>query len=453
MAVSVLPQRPQGSLLTGHFGAYQRDPLGFLTHCARTYGDVVPLRFGPARVVLLSHPDLIEDVLVRKHQSFGKSRFVIKGVRPVLGTGLFSSDGELWRRQRRMMQPAFHRARIAAYGELMVAATRRMLATWRPGERRDLFQDMSRLTLAIVANALFHADVEGDAAAVGKALTVGLEATNARLTSLWAPLLPDRFPSPANLRLRRVVRELDAIIFRIIALRRASGEDPGDLLSLLLHARDEEDDGGGMTDHQLRDELMTLFLAGHETTAVALAWTWQLLSQHPAVEAKLVAELESVLGGRLPTADDLPRLAYTEMVVQEALRLYPPVWAISRDARVPCELGGQRVAAGTGVIMSQWVVQRDPRYFDRPDDFHPERWEDGLAKRLPRFAYFPFGGGPRRCIGAEFAMMEAILIVATVAHHVRLAAVPGPAVVPQVAVTLRPQHGVPLVVQPRQQDR
>lgn len=450
MAASVLPQRPKGSLLIGHFGAYRRDPLGFLTRCARAYGDLVLLRFGLARVVVLSHPDLIEDVLVRKHQAFGKSRFVLKGVRPVLGNGLFSSAGDLWRRQRRMMQPAFHRARIAAYGEVMVAATQRMLASWHPGERRDLFQDLMRLTLAIVATALFNADVEGDAAAVGKALTVGLEATNARLNSLLAPVLPDRFPSPANLRLQRVMRELDAIIFRIIARRRASGADPGDLLSLLLHARDE-DDGGGMTDRQLRDELMTLFLAGHETTAVALSWTWHLLSQHPSVEALLAAELESVLGGRPPTAADLPRLPYTEMVVQEALRLYPPAWAISRDARASCELGGHRVAAGTAVIMSQWVLHRDPRSFDRPDDFHPERWADGLAHRLPRFAYFPFGGGQRRCIGEAFALMEAALIVATVAQHVRLTAVPGPAVVPQLSVTLRPKHGVPLVVQPRQQ--
>ena len=449
MAASILPRHPKGALLTGHFGAYRRDPLRFLTRSARDYGDVVPLRFGLARVVLLSHPDLIEDVLVRQHRYFSKSRFVIKGVRPILGNGLFSSDGDLWRRQRRMMQPAFHRVRIAAYGELMVAATQRMLAGWRPGEQRDLFQDMTRLTLAIVAKALFNADVEGDAAAVGKALTVGLEATNARLTSLLAPLLPDWFPSPTNRRLQRVVRELDAIIFRIIAQRRASGEDPEDLLSLLLHASDE-DDGGGMTDRQLRDELMTLFLAGHETTAVALSWTWYLLAQHPSVEAQLVAELESVLGGRPPTTADLPRLAYTEMVVQEALRLYPPAWALSRGTRAPCEIGGQRLAAGTEVIMSPWVLQRDPRYFERPDDFHPERWRAGLAKRLPRFAYFPFGGGQRRCIGEAFAMMEAILVVATVAQHVRLVAVPGQVVVPQVSVTLRPQHGVPLMVQPRQ---
>ncbi|HWP28608.1 MAG TPA: cytochrome P450, partial [Chloroflexota bacterium] len=346
-----------------------------------------------------------------------------------------------------LIQPAFHRQQLAAYSEIMVACTEQLLATWRDGEVRDIHQEMMRLTLQIVARALFGADVADEAAVVDEALRVALERFGTRLSSL-AFLLPDTLPTPDNWGFLRAARRLDAIVYRIIAARRASGADRGDLLSILLRARDEAD-GGGMTDRQLHDEVMTLLLAGHETTAIALSWTWYLLSQHPAVEARLLAELQAVLGGRAPTAEDLPRLPYTEWVLWEALRLYPPAWALAREAVQDCEIGGYPVPAGTIVVMSQWLLHRDPRYFDAPERFLPERWADGLAKRLPRYAYFPFGGGPRLCIGAGFASLEAALVLATVLPRFRLTLVPGHPIALWPSVTLRPRYGIRMVLHRR----
>jgi cytochrome P450 len=329
----------------------------------------------------------------------------------------------------------------------MVAYTERMLAGWHSGETRDLHADMMRLTLEIVAKTLFDADVAGQAREVGDALEEGMQTFVRRWKSIYP--LPEWIPTPNNLRIKRVARRLDTILYRIIQERRASGEDRGDLLSMLLHAQDE-DDGGRMTDKQLRDEAMTLFLAGHETTANALSWALYLLTSHPEVEARLAAELRDVLGGRSPTVADLPRLRYTEMVVTEAMRLYPPVYAFGREAVQACTLGGYHVPAGMTIVMSQWVMHRDGRYFDNPEKFLPERWADGLAKRLPKFAYFPFGGGPRLCIGNGFAMMEAVLILATVAQQFRITLVPDHPVVPRTTVTLRPAHGIKGVLSKRE---
>jgi cytochrome P450 len=359
--------------------------------------------------------------------------------RLTLGNGLLTSEGDFWRRQRRLAQPAFHRERVASYAGAMVAFAERMLTTWEDGQVRDVQEDMMQLTLEIVAKTLFDADIAGDAAAASAAMETLLRCFTARVNHMIR--LPEHWPTPANFRLHRAVRRLERILFAIIAERRASGEDRGDLLSMLLHAQDE-DDGGRMTDHQLRDEAMTLFMAGHETTANTMAWVWFLLANHPQAEARLHAELDEVLGGRSPGFDDLPRLAYTEMVVTEALRLYPTVWLLGREAIEPCEVGGYPIRVGTTLYMSQWVIHRDPRWFDDPREYRPERWADGLAKRLPRYAYFPFGGGPRICIGNSFAMMEATLLLATIARRFRLALTPDATVTPLPTMTLRPDGGV-----------
>jgi cytochrome P450 len=321
----------------------------------------------------------------------------------------------------------------------MVDYTERQIAAWRDGEERDIHADMMHLTLAIVAKVLFDADAASDAAEVGEALQVSLDHFSRQFGRLVK--LPLFLPTPANLRLKKAVRRLDAIIHRFIEQRRAGGANRGDLLSMLLHARDE-DDGSRMTDQQLRDEMMTLFLAGHETTAIALAWTWYLLATNPEAEARLARELEMVLRDRSPTVSDLPRLKYTEQVILESMRLYPPAYMFGREPTQDVVLGGYLIPAGTTVFMAQWVTHRDPRFFDDPDQFVPERWAEERIKSLPKYAYFPFGGGPRICIGNTFAMMEACLILATIARKWRFSLKPGHPIEPQPLMTLRPAFGI-----------
>jgi cytochrome P450 len=434
----MLPPGPQGHLFVGSLPEFRRDLLGFLTACARDYGDVVPVRVARRRLLVLSHPDLIEEVLTARARHTTKTA-ILQMLRPVLGAGLLLSESDTWLRQRRLMQPAFHRQRIAGYGDVMAGYAERGMADWTDGQTRDVHADMMAITQGIVAKTLFDADVSDDAFDVGHALHVLMEDFSRRRMSLFA--LPRFVPTPARRRARAAVARLDRIVYEIIATRRARGEDRGDLLSILLAARDA-DDGSRMTDRQVRDEIMTLFLAGHETTAVALSWTWYLLAQHPEVEATLAAELGSVLGGRLPTVADLPQLRYAEMVVTESLRLYPPAYTLTRRVHEACEVGGHRVEPETTLVMSQWVVQRDARWFEAPSAFRPERWENDLAKRLPRYAYFPFGGGPRLCIGNTFAMMEATLLLATIAQRFRFALAPGEPVTPMLSVTLRPARGI-----------
>jgi cytochrome P450 len=442
----ILPPGPGGRLLTGNLLDYTQDHLGFLTRCAREYGDVVGLRFVSVPVYLLNHPDHVEYVLVRNNRNFVKSR----GERislGFLGNGLLTSEGSFWRRQRRLAQPAFHRERIFAYGEVMVERTGRLISGWRDGETRDVQRDMMRLTLEIVARTLFGVPLgSAEFEEVGDALTTISQRFTGRGGVFFQ--VPEKVPTPGNLRFRRAVRRLDTLIHGIIRDRRASGEDAGDLLSMLLAVRDEET-GEGMTDRQLRDEAMTVFLAGHETTANALSWTWHLLSEHPEVESRLQEELREVLADRPPTVGDLPRLRYTDMVVKESMRLYPPAWAFGREALADCEIGGYCVPAGTQLIMSQWVMHRDPRYYEEPGKFRPERWGDGSTEGLPKYAYFPFGGGPRLCIGQSFAKMEAVLLLATIAQQFRLSSAPGERMAPQPSITLRPKNGMRMILEKR----
>jgi cytochrome P450 len=441
MAVTTLPPGPKGSWLSGNLADFRRDRLAFLTRCARDYGDVVRLRFGPRRVFLVSDPALIESVLITHARLFIK-HFALRLNTQVLGNGLLTSEGDFWLRQRRLAQPAFQRQRIAAYAPVMIEEAQNLMASWTAGKTCDVLVEMMRLTLQIAARTLFGGDVAAEAATVREALTIFQETFIARFSRLL--LLPSWFPTPANLRLNRAVRRLNDILYRFIAERRAAaarGEMRDDLLSLLLRARDE-DDGGQMTDRQLRDEAMTLFLAGHETTALTLAWTWYLLATNPVADERMQAELATVLGGRLPTVDDLPRLRYTEHVVMESMRLYPPGYVIGREATQDWEIDGYRVPRKTTLLMSQWVVHRDPRWFDEPEAFRPERWDEAKTKQLPKFAYFPFGGGPRVCIGNTFAMMETVLVLATLAQRWRFTLVPGHPVVAVPTFTLRPQHGI-----------
>jgi cytochrome P450 len=441
------PPGPKGTFLLGNLSGFNRDPLGFLTRCARAYGDVVYLRTFNLPVYLVSHPDQIEEVLVTQNRNFIKDKGLrLRPGRRLFGNGLLTSEGEFWIRQRRLAQPAFHRERIAAYGEVMVAYTERMLDEWRAGEARDFHQDMMRLTLEIVAKTLFDAEAADEADEVSQALEAVQEQFSAQ--GSLSQLLGNFLPTPSYLRFQKAVKRLDEIIYRIIEQHR--GQQTGDLLSLLLEAQDE--DGSQMTDRQLRDEAITLFLAGHETTALALSWTCYLLGQHPAAEEQLVAELEEVLGDRAPGVADLPRLRYTEMIVKEARRLYPPAWGIGREALESCAIGGYRVPAGAQVMMCQWIVHRDPRYFDEPEAFRPERWADDLAKRLPKYAYFPFGGGPRLCIGNSLATMEATLILATIAQQFQLTLLPEHPVTLLPSITLRPKEGVKVRLAERQRE-
>lgn len=445
-----LPPGPRGLPLIGAALQIGRDPLGFLTRAAREHGDITRIAFGPSDLYFFAHPAQIEEILVTRNREFPKEN--IERMRHttdymLFGLGLLTSGGEFWLRQRRLAQPAFHRQRIAGYAEAMARHAQELIAPWRPGQTLDIHTAMMDVTLRIVTETLFGVTAADDAAVVGEALGVVMDVA---ADQLGQPVpIPTYVPTPANLRFRRAVRQLDAVIAKLIAERRASGEDRGDLLSMLMHARD--DDGGAMTDKQLRDEAITLFLAGHETTALALSWTFLLLGRHPEVDASLAAELREVLGGRAPSMADLPRLTYTSMVLRESMRLYPPAWTVStRVAAQATVIGGFRVPAGAPVMVSQWVTQRDPRWFPEPERFSPERWADGLEGRLPRFAYFPFGGGPRLCIGQSFALMEAALILATIAGRYRAEVVPGWTVTPQPSITLRPREGVRVTLRERE---
>jgi len=400
------------------------------------YGDIVTMRYYSFRVYFISHPDYIEQVLVTDHRKFIKGRILRKN-KQLFGNGLLTSEGDFWLRQRRLAQPAFHRGRIASYADTMVRYASRIANEWSDGEERDLHAEMMRLTLSIVAKTLFDADVDREAKRVGHALEAIMQ-LNSDFRKLI--LTPTWLPTPRKIRATIATAKLNRIIYRFIEERRASGVDNGDLLSMLLAARD--DDGSRMTDRQLRDEAITIFLAGHETTANALAWTWMLLAQNPIVEVKLHEELDRVLGGRVPTVDDLPNLRYTNHVVTESLRLYPPAWGMARIAIEDTEIAGYPIPKGCGVSLAQWVVHRDPRWFEAPLEFRPERWEGDLLKRLPRFAYFPFGGGPRQCIGNNFAVMEASLLLATLAQQFKISLVPGKEIIPAASITLRPKTGI-----------
>jgi cytochrome P450 len=432
------PPGPKGLPILGSLLEFRRDLLGYYLEWARDYGDAVSLNLAGWQIVMLNSPDYAEYVLVRNHRNFIKFPRFFRHVDAIFGQGLLTSEGEFWHRQRRLAAPAFHAQRVAGYGDTMVHHTQRMLAGWRPGDVREVHTEMMEVTLRIAAKTLFDAEVNADVAELGRAFDALAHEIAKRVRRPWR--IPDAIPTPGNIRYLRGVRRVDQLVNAIISERQRDNGDRGDLLSMLMLARDDE--GKAMTQRQLRDEVITLLLAGHETTALALSWTWYLLAQHPQADAKLAAELRDVLGGRAPTASDLPRLRYTEQVVTEAMRIYPPAWTIGREALADCEIGGYHIPAGTTVIISPWVSHRNPRYFADPVAFRPERWDNGFADTLPRFAYIPFGGGPRICIGNRFAMMETILVLATVAQRFHLELQDDRPVVPLPSITLRPKDGI-----------
>jgi cytochrome P450 len=408
-----LPPGPKGTLLMGVMREFNADSLGFITRC-REFGDVVRTRFLYVHAYFLYNPADIETLLTTNAKSFRKagslrSPFFAR----LVGNGLVTSEGDFWRRQRRLAQPAFHRQRISSYGEVMVDYAQRAIAKWKPQQELDISRAMTRMTLEIVVKTLFNADVSAEADHIGAILSEVVKPFASQATLKW--IMDNRLPTPGHRRYFNLVKEIDRIVFRIIAERRASKSDEGDLLSMLLAAQD--DDGSGMTDAQLRDEVMTLFLAGHETTALALSWSWYLLATHPEAAKKFHDELDRVLKGRTPTVHDMRNLTYTEMIAKETMRLYPPAYAVGREAIEDTELGGFRVPKGSQVFAFQWATQRDARYFEAPETFEPERWTAECAERIPKYAYFPFGGGPRQCIGNYFAMMEVVLLMATIGQR------------------------------------
>jgi len=434
------PPGPKGSLIMGVMRDFNRDTLDFVTRC-RDFGDVVHTRFLYVHAYFLYNPADIESLLTTNAKSYRKAQSLRSPFfHRLVGNGLVTSEGDFWRRQRRLAQPAFHRQRISSYGDVMVQYAERSIANWRAGERRDVARDMSRLTMEIVVKTLFNSDVSNDADHVGEILSKIARPFASQATVKW--ILDNRLPTPGRRRYFNSVSEIDRIVFQIIAERRANVYDEGDLLSMLLQAQDE--DGSQMTDAQLRDEVMTLFLAGHETTALALSWSWYLLATHPDAEQKFHDELNEVLGGRSPNVSDLPRLKYTEMIAKEAMRLYPPAYAIGREAIEDTEIGGYHVPKRTQLFAFQWVTQRDPRYFDEPDAFKPERWSNG--EQVEKYAYFPFGGGPRQCIGNYFAMMEVVLLLATIGQRFRFALDREHKVEVLPVLSLRPKNGIKVIV-------
>jgi cytochrome P450 len=445
MPAAALSEIPyiKGLPLIGLLRDFQRDAPGVLLKAQRAHGDLVRINLGSQEIYEVSHPDWIRDIFVTHQHNFTKSRMLQRAM-VLLGEGLLTSEGQHHTRQRRLVQPAFHRDRLKGYGESMVECARQTRDQWKPGATYDIAREMNRLTLAIVAKTLFSADVSDNADEIGAALTEVLGLFEMVLMPFSEIL--EKMPIPAVRRFKKARATLDRIIYGIIADRRKNPRDTGDLLSMLLLARDAETDGAsankGMTDQQVRDEAMTLFLAGHETTANALAWTWYLLAQNPEAEAKLHASLPA----HEITYDDLPTLKYAEQVFAESMRLYPPAWGIGRRNIEPYKIGDHELPARSIILMSPYVVHRDPRWFQDPETFRPERFE---SDDRPKFSYFPFGGGARVCIGERFAWMEGVLLLATLAQRWKIRVVEGHPVETRALITLRPKHGIACRIEPR----
>ncbi len=395
---------------------------------------------------LLNNPEYIKDVIVTNNQNFEKSR-ALRRSKIILGEGLLTSEGEFHVKQRRTIQPVFHHQRIKNYGDVMADYASRVGEDWKNGAVLDIHKEMMKLTLSIVSKTIFESDMESESDEIGKCLT--------DLVTLFPVMIfpyseyLDNLPLPANKKFYAAKDRLDSMIYGLIEERRANPGKKTDLLSMLLEAQDEEAGGESMSNEQVRDEAMTLFLAGQESAANSLVWTWYLISGHPEVERKIHEEIDSVLDGKLPTLDNLGKLSYTQNVFKEALRLYPPAWALARHVKEDYEVGGYTIPAGADIFISQYLVHRDPRLYREPERFIPERWQSDETKDLPRFAYFPFGGGPRRCIGEPFAWMEGVIIIATIASKWKMRLVPHQKVEPEPLITIRPKRGLNMILERR----
>ncbi|MEA5503554.1 cytochrome P450 [Halotia wernerae UHCC 0503] len=441
------PPEPTSNSFWGYQAEYFRDPFSFLSKCSDKYGDIVLLNLGKYKFYFISSPNYIEQILVTNSTQFAKpdlDQFMNK----LLGNGLVTSEGDFWHRQRKLMQPTFHNQHLANYQEIILSSTNCSIETWKFGQTREICQEMKNLVLKSMMKIMFDSGIARDSKEVKKIIRVGTDfftqAFDRRLYSF-----PRWIMTPARLRLRKTFKSFDNLIYGIIRRRRTTTESKSDMLSMLQSVQDV--DGNAMTDQQVRDEIMTLMVAASETVSMALSWTWYLLSQNPKVEAKLIAELQAVLGDKKPSIADFPQLRYTEMVVMEVLRLYPPDWFLSRKVIMQdCEIGGYAIPVGSTVCYSQWVAHRDKRFFEKPEVFNPERWNSDLAKTLPKFAYFPFGGGSRSCFGKPLAMMLMILIITNIAQKFHLKLVPNHQVIPYPGVTLKPKYGVKMLVNKRE---
>ena len=439
-----LPPGPKGVPIFGVLFDYNQDPTGFSLRCAQEFGEISLLPFGPLNVYLLSNPKHVSEVLSSQSHRFVKG-VSIQSLKSSLGEGLLTSEGDFWKRQRRLTQPAFHRERIFKYGSIMTDAVKTMICRWQDGEVRDIHSDMMHLTLLIVAEALFGTDIAGKTAVIESALEAILAHFSNQLNTFF--LLPEWVPTPDNIQFWQKLQRMGEVIYDIIQQRRKSTAVTSDLLTMLLQLEDE--DGAQMSDREIRDEVVTLMMAGHETTALALTWTWMLLAQHPEVEEKLHEEIQTVLQGRSPTADDVTHLEYATWIIKESMRLYPPAWGTSRQVIETVQLGDYTLEPGDTVFLNQWVMHRDSHFFECPEQFNPERWDDGFEQRLPRGVYFPFGDGPRSCIGKGFAMMEAVLILVAIAQEFRLTLEPQHPIDLQPSITLRPKNGMKMSLQKR----
>ena len=434
------PPGPKGRPLIGNLFRLAADPFGFVTEAALEHGDIILLVNRPVKVYLINHPEYIRDVLVTHNKDFvlGPIR---RSMKSALGDGLLTSEGDLHRDQRRLIQPAFHKKRIAAYGSTMVEQTSRHTASWRDEDVVDASREMMELTLQVVIQALFNCEVPATVQHLGDATTAMNRYMSARGRNPLGPMF-EKLPLPSNRRFRRAKALVDGIIYDFIRGREESGTDNGDLLSMLIAA-------GSMSRRQMRDEAITIIAAGHETIANTLTWTWYLLSEHPKVETKLHQELDLELNGRPPTVDDLPRLSYAEQVLTEAIRLYPPSWATLRKAVGNVQIGDYVIPKGAYVLVSQYVTHRDERWFPDALSFKPERWTSEFRASVPKGSYFPFGAGPRQCIGESFAWMEGVLLLASIAQHWQLKVLADHPVELDTLITLRPKNGMPMVLNRR----
>ena len=444
--ISSFPPGPKTPYPGAHLVSLAKDPIGFVSSLPGPYGDLVYFPMAGKPTFLLNDPELIKEVFVTQYRNFTKGSGLIR-LKAILGEGLITSEGDFHQRQRRLAQPAFHKQRISAYGDVMSHHAQKARDRWQEGQVLDVELEMSRITMAIVGKTLLNADVEDESQEISDAVNAIRERFSIAVFPFMG--LVDKLPLPHNLRFNKSKKRLDDIIYRMIGERRASGKDHGDLLSMLLMAQDTEGDHSGMTDLQVRDEAMTIFLAGYETITNTLTWTWYLLSEHPEIEKKLHEELDRVLEGRLPGMEDLMKMPYLNKILTESMRLYPAAWMVARESVEECQIGGYRIPPGSVLFMCPFVTHRHPKYYKDPEKFDPDRWTPQFREALPRLAYYTFGAGPRQCIGEAYAMMEGALLIAAIAQKWKLKMTPNHPVKIQANVTIRPKYGMPMQLEKR----
>lgn len=445
------PPGPFGEIVMGNGPALLRDPLSLYLAAQKTYGNIVWFRaMPPFSWYMVTEPHDIEHVLVTRQKNYVKGDFFLRALKPILGRGLFTNEGESWLQQRRLIQPTFHRGHVTALADTILRPTAARLDAWEAiaasGEPIDMLDEMTRLTLQVAGLSMFGTDVSDEANEIARSARVVFAYASYRLNEPFP--WPLAVPNARNQAFKRALHDLDSVVYAIIQRRRREGSERNDLLALLMNAQDA-DTGAKMSDLELRDEIVTLLLAGHETTAATLSWVWYLLALNPEAETTLHAELDSVLAGRAPTAEDVPNLPYTDHVIQEALRLYPPAWGMPRQAVEEDELSGYKIPPGAVLNLCTWVTHRRPDLWEHPERFDPDRFSPERSADRPRFTFLPFGGGARQCVGSSLALLESRLVLASAAQRYRARLVPGHPVIPDPTFTLRPRYGVRMTLHAR----